>query len=44
MNNLINNNLSIFKNINHTYDKGNEYWYVRELMIILEYSKWQIFL
>ena len=24
-------------------EKGNEYWYARELMIVLEYSLWQNF-
>ena len=37
----INNNL--FENIKHIDENGNEYWYARELMSILGYSKWQNF-
>lgn len=29
-----------FEDIKHTDENGNEYWYARELMIALEYSKW----
>lgn len=32
-----------FDNIKHIDEKGNEYWEARELMIILEYSKWENF-
>lgn len=39
MNELILNN-SIFENIKHIDDNGNEYWEARELMPLLEYSKW----
>lgn len=38
MNELILNN-SIFENIKHIDDNGNEYWEARELMPLLEYSK-----
>ena len=31
---------SIFENIKHIDDYGNEYWYARELMQALEYRKW----
>ena len=37
----INNNL--FESIKHTDKNGNEYWYARELMPLLEYSKWERF-
>ena len=32
-----------FDDIKHIDESGNEYWYARELMIILEYSKWENF-
>ncbi|MBR6614224.1 MAG: DNA damage-inducible protein D [Clostridia bacterium] len=34
---------SIFESIKHVDENGNEYWYARELMKILEYNKWQNF-
>ena len=34
---------SIFESIKHVDEYGNEYWYARELMKILEYNKWQNF-
>ncbi len=34
---------SIFESIKHIDEYGNEYWYARELMKILEYNKWQNF-
>ena len=37
----INNN--IFESIKRIDKDGNEYWYARELMLILEYKKWQNF-
>ena len=33
----------VFEDIKHTDDEGNEYWYARELMPLLEYSKWENF-
>ena len=36
---LIKNNLN-FESIKHIDEEGNEFWYARELMIILQYSKW----
>ena len=33
----------IFEDIKHTDKEGNEYWYARELMPVLEYSKWERF-
>ena len=29
-----------FESIKHTDENGVEFWYARELMIMLEYSKW----
>ena len=37
----INNNS--FESIKHIDEYGNEYWFARELMPILQYSKWQNF-
>ena len=42
MNGIILNN-SIFENIKHIDENGNEYWEARELMPLLEYSKWENF-
>ena len=42
MNNIEINN-RIFEGIKHVDEKGNEYWEARELMTILEYSKWERF-
>jgi len=33
----------IFEDIKHIDEFGNEYWYARELMPLLEYSKWENF-
>ena len=33
----------VFENIKHIDEFGNEYWYARELMPLLEYSKWENF-
>lgn len=33
----------IFENIKHIDEYGNEYWSARELMSLLEYSKWENF-
>ena len=32
-----------FESIKHIDEFGREYWYARELMIVLQYSKWQNF-
>ena len=32
-----------FEEIKHTDEDGVEFWYARELMIILEYNKWENF-
>ena len=42
MNNLeVNSNT--FESIKHTDEYGNEYWFARELMSLLEYNKWENF-
>ena len=33
----------LFEDIKHIDEDGNEYWYARELMPLLEYSKWENF-
>ena len=33
----------VFEDIKHVDEEGNEYWYARELMPLLEYSKWENF-
>ena len=33
----------MFEDIKHIDELGNEYWEARELMIALEYSKWEHF-
>ena len=42
MNELMLNN-SIFENIKHIDDNGNEYWEARELQRVLQYSEWRNF-
>ena len=36
-------NNNIFEQIKHTDENGNEYWEARELMIVLDYNKWENF-
>ena len=43
MNQIKENNETIFENIKHLDEYGNEYWLARELMIALEYKKWDKF-
>ena len=33
----------VFEDIKHIDEIGNEYWYARELMSVLGYSKWENF-
>lgn len=33
----------MFEDIKHVDEEGNEYWLARELMLMLEYAKWQKF-
>ena len=37
-------NETIFDSIKHIDENGNEYWLARELMPLLEYSKWENFI
>lgn len=37
-------NESIFENIKHINDDGQEFWYARELQEVLEYAEWRNFL
>ena len=41
--NNINKNDKSFENIKHIDENGVEFWYARELMKVLQYSKWQNF-
>ena len=43
MNEIKEYNEKLFENIKHIDEYGNEYWYARELMPLLEYSKWERF-
>lgn len=43
MNQLSLNSRKTFEDIKHVNENGSEFWYARELMIILEYSKWENF-
>ena len=43
MKNIEKYNKNIFEDIKHIDENGNEYWYARELMPLLEYSKWERF-
>jgi DNA-damage-inducible protein D len=36
-------NTVVFEDIKHVDEDNNEYWYARELMVVLEYKKWQNF-
>ena len=39
-NDLVNKTEKDFESIKHVDENGTEFWYARELMIMLEYSKW----
>lgn len=43
MNKLFDCDKDIFDSIKHNDEYGNEYWCARELMPLLEYSKWENF-
>ena len=43
MNNIIDYTENIFEKIKHIDDNGNDYWYARELMPLLEYKEWRKF-
>ena len=42
-NNLLNKTELNFESIKHVDENGNEFWYARELMKILQYNKWENF-
>ena len=39
-NDLVNKTEKDFESIKHMDENGTEFWYARELMVMLEYSKW----
>lgn len=39
----IDENNKSFEDIKHIDENGTEFWYARELMLILQYSNWQNF-
>ena len=43
MSNIENYNEKIFEDIKHIDEEGNVYWYARELMVVLEYKRWDKF-
>ena len=43
MNSIKEYNNKTFENIKHISENGEEFWYARELMTALEYSKWENF-
>lgn len=43
MNELEKNNNEIFEDIKHVDENGIEYWYARELQIVLDYKEWRKF-
>ncbi len=43
MNELENFTNKTFEDIKHIDESGTEFWYARELMNVLKYSKWQNF-
>ena len=43
MKELVNMDITIFENIKYIDDNGIEYWYARELMLVLGYCKWENF-
>ena len=40
---ITNNNITTFEQMKHTDEWGNEFWYARELMKVLEYTQWRRF-
>lgn len=43
-NDLVNKTEKDFESIKHVDENGTEFWYARELMTMLEYSKWGNFI
>ena len=44
MNKIKNYNKTVFEEIKHIDDNGNEFWHARELQIALEYKRWDKFI
>ncbi len=44
MNKIKNYNKTVFEEIKHIDNNGNEFWYARELQIALEYKRWDKFI
>lgn len=44
INKLKNYDKTVFENIKHKDENGNEFWYAREIQQVLEYKKWQKFI
>ena len=40
---LKNYNKSVFENIKHIDENGNEFWHARELQVALDYKRWDKF-
>ena len=43
MNEIKKYNETVFENIKHIDEYGNEYWLARELQVVLEYAQWRRF-
>ena len=43
MNDLVKYSEKTFENIKHINEYGEEFWYARELQVVLEYAKWENF-
>ena len=43
MNEIANYNEAIFENIKHLNEYGEEFWYARDLQLVLEYNQWRRF-
>ena len=43
MSNLIAKEYKCFEDIKYTKEDGTEYWFARELAIVLDYNKWENF-
>ena len=43
MNNIKEYTEKVFEDIKYIDENGNEYWYARELMLLLGYKQWRYF-
>lgn len=43
MNDLVKYSEKTFEDIKHINEYGEEFWYARELQVVLEYAKWENF-